>query len=132
MARAVYHGGWGSGGGEAARDRGSRFKASRLTEAAMKFYRLEIAPDESEGEGEDHDEWFSSLEGAKRRRSELIRRDPHLDGHRYGSDFAIHCVVLKDLPKRALVLAVLNRRGYTKSDDKIVSVYCVPREGRTE
>lgn len=29
----------------------------------MVLYRLEIAPAESDGEGEDHDEWFGSLPG---------------------------------------------------------------------
>lgn len=58
----------------------------------MVLYRLEIAPAESDGEGEDHDEWFGSLRAARRRRAELIRADPHLNGHRIGSDFRIERV----------------------------------------
>ena len=92
------------------------------------FYRLEIAPSESDGEGEDHDEWFTSLEAARRRRAELIRADPHLEGHRYGSDFCVSRVILRDLSPKALVLAVLNRAGHVESSEEVVPEY-KPKHG---
>jgi len=93
----------------------------------LTLYRLNRAPSESEGEGEDWDEWFGSLREARRRRAELIREDPHLEGHRYGEDFRIDRVVFRDLPRRALLLAVLNWNGCVEEDKEgVVPVY-VPR-----
>lgn len=81
----------------------------------MHLYRLSIAPDINggDGEGEDHDEWFSSLRAARRRRSELIRewKDAWPD-HPYGEDFSVHKVTFQDLPKKALLLQVLHRVHY--------------------
>jgi hypothetical protein len=90
------------------------------------LYRLGICADESQGEGEDHDEWFGSLGAARRRRAELIRVSPRLAGHRYGEDFEIERVVFRDLPRRALLLAALNWRGCVELQEEVVPRY-VPR-----
>lgn len=87
------------------------------------LYRLGICPDESEGEGEDHDEWFGSLAEAKKRRAELIQLDPHLKGHRYGEDFEIDRVSFRDLPRRKLLLAVLNWEGCVEQVEQVVRRY---------
>lgn len=77
----------------------------------MKLYRLKVAPDESDGEGEDHDEWFTSLIAAQKRRRYLIKNTPN-DGYRYGEDFEVSEVVFVELPPRALLLRVLNRTAF--------------------
>lgn len=89
----------------------------------MKLYRLRIAPDGTDGEGEDHDEWFSSLEAAKSRRRNLIRDNPGLLDHRYGRDFMIEEIVLLKLPPRQLALAILNRRNYVARRNTVVPDY---------
>ena len=93
------------------------------------LYRLGICPDESQGEGEDHDEWFSSLREAQRRRAELIRLDPHLEGHRYGEDFEIDRVVFVDWSLRKLLLAVLNWDGCVEARDQVVPRYVPTKRG---
>lgn len=80
----------------------------------MKLYRLNILPQEHEGEGEDHDEWFTSLGAARKRRSQLIRNMPE-DSYKFGADYDIDEVELVDLPPRAMVLAVLNRECVVSS-----------------
>lgn len=92
----------------------------------MKVYRLNIQPDEAAGEGEDHDEYFASLDAARRRRAELIRANPEMEGHRTESDFAIERVTLADLPPAKLVLAVLNRKGYAEKTEMVVPEYVSP------
>jgi hypothetical protein len=87
----------------------------------MKLYLLRIDPDESASEGERWDEWFSSLEAARRRRSEMIRKA--LAGEkdmRCGADFQIEMCEIADLPKRALVLAALNGKGYVDARTTVV------------
>lgn len=79
--------------------------------ARLKLYRVNISPEESEGEGEDHDEWFPSLNDARARRRQLIEQNPSLQNCRYQSDYGIDEVKLLDLPRKQLALAVLNRRG---------------------
>lgn len=91
----------------------------------MIFYRLSIAPSESDGEGEDHDKWFASLEEARRWRTLLIKEDPHLTGHRYGEDFRITKVTMRSLPPKALLLAALNRCA-AESEEEMVPQY-VPK-----
>lgn len=97
----------------------------------MTFYRLHIAPDEAEGEGEDHDQWFTSLRAARRRRAELIADNPSLRGHRYGQDFKIERVELVQLPPQALLLAVLNGRGYIEQRSTVIENY-KPARGADE
>lgn len=92
----------------------------------MILYRLNIHPDESAGEGEDHDEWFSSERAARRRRSELVEESPCLLGSRYGSDYAIDKVRIATLPQKRLALALLNRRGVFVSVRRVAEPY----EGR--
>lgn len=91
------------------------------------LYQLDIAPSEDAGEGEDWSEWYGSLAEAKRRRVQLIRADPDLDGHRYGEDYEIRRVTLPDLPRRALALALL-RREYRRGE---VVVPAYRRQRRT-
>ena len=92
----------------------------------MRIYRLGIEPGEANSEGEDHDEYFSSLDAAGRRRAELIREDPDLDGHRYGEDFEIERIDLADLAPRAMLLAILNRKGYIAAREVVVAAYISP------
>lgn len=94
----------------------------------MKLYCLSIAPSESDGEGEDHDEWFTSLEAAKRRRRELIRDNPGLVGHKFGRDFEIEEIIFAKLPQKALALAILNRRGYVAQRTVVVPSYIPSKE----
>jgi hypothetical protein len=95
------------------------------------IYRLEIAPSEDEGAGEDHDEWFSSLEEAKRRRSELIKIDPRLEGHRYNEDFSIWRYVPARLSPRRLLIAALNRKDWVEDHTLVVPSY-KPRNAGNE
>lgn len=90
------------------------------------LYRLDIAPDESDGEGECFDEWFSSLKLAKKRRAELIAENPDLKDHRYGVDFAIWRVEFMQYGRRGLLLRVLNRGGIRAQIQK-VEAYVPPR-----
>lgn len=89
----------------------------------MKLYRLRIDPGEHDGEGEDHDEWFSSLRDAKTRRAELIRQDLCLVDSRTKREYAIDRVWFPPLPAKQLALTILNRahHGYTK--ERVVSAY---------
>jgi len=96
----------------------------------MKLYKLEIAPPETEGEGEDWSEWFTSLQAARKRRAELIEQDPKLSDHRYGHDYEISRVTFASLPLRELLLAVMNRKGISKSE--VVVSYYEPRRGSME
>ena len=85
----------------------------------MHVYRLHIKPLESDSEGEDHDEWFTSLRAAKKRRAELIRNNPTLNDHPTGCDFDIDCYEVKKLPRTALILALLNRRDSAWSTRRV-------------
>ncbi len=81
----------------------------------MKLYVVRIAPDVSQGEGEYHDQWFSSLRKAAACRAKCLLTVDWAQ-HRYGRDFEIQEVELaNDLSPRELLLAVLNRRGYVNS-----------------
>lgn len=93
----------------------------------MKLYRLDIAPEEHQPEGEDFGEWFSSLAETKHRRTELIRQDPELTDHRYGADFEIRRYTLPELPTRALMLHLLNRGWWRDPSEVVVSEYIPPR-----
>ena len=74
----------------------------------MKLYRLKIAPSQTDGEGENHDEWFTLLSAAKIRRR-ILAHEMDWSDHRYGQDFAIEEVEFVDLPPKKLLLAILNR-----------------------
>jgi hypothetical protein len=86
----------------------------------VNFYRLSIAPNESEGEGLDCSEWFTSLMAAKRRRAELIAAwMPNGanagESHHLGCDYAIDRYVLaRGMKRRDLILAILNRTGWAE------------------
>jgi hypothetical protein len=90
----------------------------------VKVYRLGVCAGPDDGEGEDNDEWFSSLEKAKRRRRELIAQDPYLDGgHRTGQDYGIHRVWLVELPPRELLIRCLTGRAYVSRAEEVVPDY---------
>lgn len=89
----------------------------------MRLYQLSVAPGEYDGEGEDHDEWFMSLKAAKARRVELIAENPELTDHRFGADFAISAVDVKQLSPRNLALAILNGRGWQKASREVIAAY---------
>jgi hypothetical protein len=92
----------------------------------VKLYRLGISPDESQGEGEDHDRWFASIVAAKRERAKLIREIP-ADEYKFGEDFAIDEVTIANLPPRALALAILNRKGWVSTRvHSVVEAYRPP------
>lgn len=85
----------------------------------MKFYELHIAPNEYEGEGEDLNEWFTSLSEATARRKELIALNS--TDLRYGRDYAIDQVTITDdLPTKQLVLAILNRKDFVAERKTVV------------
>jgi hypothetical protein len=87
------------------------------------LYQLGISPSESDGEGEDHDEWFTSLAAARKRRATLIDEDPELRGHRYGEDFEITKVTTLDLPVGKMILEILNRGWWKEHSEIVVPVY---------
>ena len=92
----------------------------------MIFYRLGISPGEGEAEGEDHDEWFTSLEAAKIRRTELIAMNDDL---KYGCDYGIRKTWIGcGLSRKKLILALLNREGFVDHDEDIVAPYYPPPE----
>jgi hypothetical protein len=97
----------------------------------MKFYRLNIHPGENETEGLDLDEWFTSLGAARTRRTELIRATS-ADDYKYGADFSIDEIELVNQPPRALLLAVLNRRGYVASKHSVVKPYSPPLDDQPD
>lgn len=94
----------------------------------MKIYRLHISPDEAEAEGIDCDEWFSSREAAEHRRRELIDDNPYLEGKPGRSDYQIDrvLVAVEDLSPKRLVLALLNRRGWMKRSEIVLTDYEAP------
>ena len=94
----------------------------------MIVYRLKVEPAEYDSDGEDHDEWFGSLRAARERRRELVTEDPALEEHRTGQDFAISRVTVADMPRRKLVLALLNRTGYRAGEEvEVVKAYAPRR-----
>jgi len=97
----------------------------------MIVYRLHIAPNEGQGEGEDCDEWFSSLSVAIKRRSDLVRDNPNMEGHLYGADYQIDKVVLAKLPLKQLALAILNRKEYFIDQTIVVQEYVGPSRRTT-
>jgi hypothetical protein len=72
----------------------------------MIMYRINIIPCDTDGEGENWDEWYSSLAKAKKRRAEL-RRNP--DYSYCGENYRVDRVTLPNLPKKKLVLKALNK-----------------------
>lgn len=94
----------------------------------MNLYQLQIAPGEYEAEGENHDEWFASLDAARERRRRLIAEDPELKDHRFGRDFEISRIAVADLPLRALLLKVLNRTGWQRERSVVVPAYYPKRK----
>lgn len=92
----------------------------------MIVYRLGRLPSEDAPEGEDWDEYFSSLAAAKVRRRELIREDPDLVGHPTKRDFEIEATELANLPKKKLALALLNREHYVAGRTVVVPHYRPP------
>lgn len=88
----------------------------------MKLYRLHIHPGEADGEGENHDEWFTSFVDALARREALIRETPD-DGYKYGTDYGIEAITFADLTPKKLLLAVLNREGYVASRHTMMRPY---------
>lgn len=91
----------------------------------MIVYRLCVSPSEYDGEGEDHDLWFSSLREAKRVRTDLIRADPGLLECKYDHDYAIERVEVGELSKKQLLLNVLNRKysRWIKKQETMVRSY---------
>ncbi len=90
----------------------------------MIFYRLNVEPAEWDAEGEDHDEWFTSLAAAVAQRKSYIKLDPTLDRHPTGRDFRIEKVWFTDkLSEKQLILRVLNRRAYIVRTQKVVDWY---------
>lgn len=94
----------------------------------MVIYRLNVAPGKDQDEGENCDEWFGSLEAAKRRRTLLIQGNRDLEGHRYGSDYQIDRVVLVDLPPKQMALALLNRMRCFVEQTMVMKEYSPPND----
>lgn len=98
----------------------------------MKLYRLGICPGEGEGEGENWDEWFSSLREAKKRRAELIAQNPDGDNARMLEDFEIEQCEIPDLPRKRLAILLLNRRGFVTNSKQVVAPYRYDREAHIQ
>lgn len=81
----------------------------------MRLYRLELFPPEGEPEGAECDEYFRSERAARQRRAELIAAGELTDGAG-----AIERLTLVKRGRLALVLAVLNRKGYVAQREPIV------------
>lgn len=92
------------------------------TSSGLVFYRLRIRPGEHDADGECFDEWFSSIEAARRRRLECIR-DARANRSliKYGSDFEIERVALAPMSPKRMVLAVLNQREFIKTVRQVVA-----------
>lgn len=73
----------------------------------MIFYRLSVPQDEQSDDPDE--EWFTSATEARTRRAEILRE---AGGECSASDLWIERVTLVGLPPRALLLLVLNRRGF--------------------
>lgn len=101
---------------------------------ATVLYCLNVYPGEGEPEGEVHDEWFTSLEAAKRRRAYHIAQDPTLGDHPFDMDYAIYRVTLAALPRKRLALAILNRqwRQFVQSQTLMVDWYRPTRNKATD
>ena len=101
----------------------------------MNVYRLGIRPSEYDSDGEDFDEWFSSLAEVRQRRAELIRESK--ETHRQEAaecrewevpravrpDYEIEKIELVDLPTKELALALLNRRRYIAARTIVVPAW---------
>jgi hypothetical protein len=85
----------------------------------LPLYRVTVYPNEVDAEGMDKDEWFYSLDAARRRRRELIKEG---DDYKYGQNFRIDRVRLKDLPPKALILACLHGDA-VESVEEVVAAY---------
>jgi hypothetical protein len=81
----------------------------------MKFYLLHISPGEIEGE--DCDEYFTSLEAAKQRRAALMENNLEED---LEGEFQIDRITLVDLPPMQLALALLNRKAFICKREVVV------------
>lgn len=92
----------------------------------MTVYQLHISGSDYDADGEDFDEYFSSLEAARRRRKQLIDADPKMKDCRFDSDYKIDKLTLSTkLSPRQLILAILNRKGYVKERETVVEEYQV-------
>lgn len=94
----------------------------------MNVYQLHVAPGEYDSDGEDFDEWFLSLREAKRRRAELIAGEAESpENTRVSGDFAIERLTIAKMPRRALVVALLRRKGFVTERVEVVPAYIFPR-----
>jgi len=84
----------------------------------VRVYRIDIA---SDGEGEDHSEWFSNLALAKKRRRALIASGA--GGERYGEDYEIRSYELPRLSPLKLALWCLNREWEAQRGRRVVPAY---------
>jgi len=70
------------------------------------------------------DEWFGTLKEAKLRRERLIAADPELQNSTGDSNFEIQIVYVGEgIPRRKLVLALLNGGGWLDHREAVVSSY---------
>lgn len=79
------------------------------------LYRLHIVREENQAEGEDLDEWFPTLEAALAQRTELAG----MERENLWEDLDVHEVVIANLTRTQLLLAVLNRRGFVESSREV-------------
>jgi len=91
----------------------------------VRVYRIDIAPSDSDGEGEDHSEWFSNLALAKKRRRALIASGA--GGERYGEDYEISAYELPKLPPLKLALWCLDRRWEAQCGVVVVPAWRRPK-----
>jgi hypothetical protein len=87
----------------------------------MYLYVVRITPDDGSGEGENWDEWFSSLSAAKKRRQEILRAAK--DNSEYSCidpDESIEKITFVSCPKKKLLLKVLNQTGFVAKSESII------------
>lgn len=89
-------------------------------------YRLNVERKEDDADGGDYDEWFGSLREAQKRRAELIREDPTLAERVCRETYAIDRVFIDDLPRKRLILAILNRHNVIGTSWQFSSIEAVP------
>lgn len=90
----------------------------------MKVYQLNVVAGENDADGENFDEWFTSLRAARARRAELIAetKASNFENVKYGHDLKIVCFEVADMPLSKLVLALLNQRGWATAAGGVLVV----------
>lgn len=85
----------------------------------MKLYCIEPPVDQWTEEGLDVSEWYTSLQRARRRFTEIKRQYVHGDSGLIIRKLKLKAVEIADYPKKQLLVRLLNRAGYIKHEETI-------------